>query len=170
MYLCQLLQTKFSSPTNTQHRPYITKERKTMTHTTPSRTAMQLSKPNTKRLIDHTCTPSKQVLAFAITYFTILSAVWLLHPSQTEQFYFVDGYYPTPSLLASAIIRTISKDLKDSFTANALASKHGKPKTRGNTISSSSPSAKELTNGASLSQTIEIVSPLANHQTCYFHY
>ena len=123
-----MLLIKLSTPT------YITKERK-MIHTTPARTTMQFSKPKANRLTDHTCTP-KQGLVFIITFFTLLRAAWLLHPSQIEPLSFVDDYYPTPSL-ASTMTRVTSKTLKGSSTFDSLASKH-KPKNRktrgGNTI------------------------------------
>ena len=107
-----------------------------MTHIILMWTAMQsTSQPKTKRLTDYilcglllTCTPSKKVLVFVITFFTIICAAWLLHPSQVEKNPFVhDNYYLiTTLILPSALTMTFTKPqkIKNSAAANSCAYKH----------------------------------------------
>ena len=112
-----------------------------MTHTTLKCTATQLtSQASPKRPADYlytlrilslTCTSNKKVLVFIITFFAILRAAWLLHPSQVEKYPSVhNNYYatstptPTPSnSLSSTMPVTSRKEIKDTSSVDSLASK-----------------------------------------------
>ena len=81
------------------------------------------------RVLSLTCTPSKKVLVFVITFFTILRDAWLLNPSKVKKYLFVHSDYystststptPTPSyLLSSTMTCTSRKEIKDSSSANS---------------------------------------------------
>ena len=133
------------------------------------------SQPKINRPTDHTlcvllltCTSSKKVLVFVITFFTILRVAWLLHPYQVEKYLSVHNKYystSTPTLtssypLSSTMTVITHKEIKGASSAISLASKHTQNAAKNrNTISSSFSSTKNMINGATSPKTILIVSP-----------
>ena len=97
----------------------------------PACTEMRLSKPNTR--LTHTNTYSKQTLIFVSTFFTLLCAAWLLHPSQVTTYSrALNNYHSTTSMIStlSALTMAVTKsqELKDSSTFDSRASKHSEKK------------------------------------------
>ena len=98
-----------------------------MTHTTTA-TAMRMSKPNT--CLAHTSTLIK--LVFVITFFTLLRAAWLLHPSQVTKFScdFNDYRSTTSTISTLPLTMTVTKtqQIKDTPSLDSRLSKHPKKK------------------------------------------
>ena len=122
----------------------------------PVCTAMRISKLNT--CLTHISTLIK--LVFVITFFTLLRAAWLLHPSQVTQYSRVlNNYHSITSInstfsLTMAVTKT--QQFKDKPSHDSPLSKYSKKKQNGTT--GSIPTT--LLTGGDPTQTTALVSPL----------
>ena len=124
-----------------------------MISSTPTGKGTVKSTSDTKSLLSLASPTSRKNKIFfvIITFFTILRAAWLLHPSQLEkQSCDLDNYSsikpittPTPHLpLVSTLTMALSAttEIKNTLSINSLASKHRRSQQQKKQVTGSTPS------------------------------